>query len=361
MKTRESIMGIRAYVPGKPIEETAKEIGMRVEEIIKLASNENPLGASPLAVEAMQAAAKGVSLYPDGGAVALREQLAEFHGFAPENIVPGAGSSELIELLAHICLESDGELIAAKYSFTLYPLMTQLFGAKYVEVENKTDYTHDTAAMLRAITPDTRILFITNPTNPLGTMIGQEELDAFMQAVPEHVLVVFDEAYIHFAEKRPDTLQYVRAGRNVAILRTFSKAYGLAGARIGYAITTPTIAELLHKVRSPFNTSSLAQAAAAAALRDEEHLRRSVRVVRDGMQQYETAFREMGLEYIPSHGNFVLVKIGDGTAAYRYCLQRGVILRPMTGYGLNEWIRISFGTRDQNERCIQLLREVCSR
>lgn len=354
-------MGIRAYVPGKPIEETAKEIGMRVEEIIKLASNENPLGASPLAVEAMQEAAKGVSLYPDGGAVALREQLAEFHGFAPENIVPGAGSSELIELLAHICLESDGELIAAKYSFTLYPLMTQLFGAKYVEVENKTDYTHDTAAMLRAITPNTRIVFITNPTNPLGTMIGQEEIDAFMQAVPEHVLVVFDEAYIHFAEEQPNTLKYVRAGRNVAVLRTFSKAYGLAGARIGYAITTPTIAELLHKVRSPFNTSSLAQAAAAAALRDEEHLRRSVRVVRDGMQQYEAAFREMGLEYIPSHGNFVLVKIGDGTATYRYCLQRGVILRPMTGYGLHEWIRISFGTRDQNERCIQLLREVCSR
>ena len=158
----------------------------------------------------MKEAAEGVNLYPDGGAVALREQLATFHGFTPENIVQGAGSSELIELLAHICLESDGELIAAKYSFTLYPLMTQLFGAKYTEVENKADFTHDTAAMLRAITPNTRLIFITNPTNPLGTMIGQEEIDDFMRAVPEHVLVVFDEAYIHFAEEQPDTLKYVR-------------------------------------------------------------------------------------------------------------------------------------------------------
>lgn len=360
MKIRESIAGIRAYVPGKPIEETAREIGMRPDEIIKLASNENPLGPSPLAVEAMKEAAERVNLYPDGGAVALREQLATFHGFTPENIVQGAGSSELIELLAHICLESDGELIAAKYSFTLYPLMTQLFGAKYTEVENKADFTHDTAAMLRAITPNTRLIFITNPTNPLGTMIGQEEIDSFMRAVPEHVLVVFDEAYIHFAEEQPDTLKYVREGRNVAVLRTFSKAYGLAGVRIGYAITTPAIAELLHKVRSPFNTSSLAQAAAAAALRDAEHLKHSVQVVRSGMKQYEAAFTELGLEYIPSHGNFILVKVGDGAATYHYCLQRGVILRPMTGYGLNEWVRISIGTMNQNERSIRLLREMRS-
>ena len=359
--THPHVREIRAYQPGKPIEETARELGLRPEDIVKLASNENPLGASPRAVEAMQKALLHSNLYPDGSAYELRTKLAKKFGVKFEQTAVGSGSSEMIELLCHTCLGEGKELIAAKYSFTMYPLMCKLFGARYVEVENKADWSHDLQGMLHAITPQTRLVFITNPTNPVGTMVGQEELDTFMDAVPEHVMVAFDEAYIDFAKEKPDTLKYVKRGQNAVVMRTFSKAYGLAGVRAGFVITTEEIAGLLHKVRSPFNMSSPAQAAALAALDDEEHVRRSVQLVHEGMKQYENAFRAWGIDYIPSGGNFILVNVGEGSRVFRECLRRGVIIRPMDGYGLTQYVRITVGTKEENERCLAALKEALAR
>ncbi len=353
--THRHVQEIRAYQPGKPIEETARELGLRPEDIVKLASNENPLGASPKAVEAMQRALQSSHLYPDGSAFELRSKIAAKFGVRLEQTAVGSGSSEMIELLCHTCLGEGKELIAAKYSFTMYPLMCKLFGARYVEVDNKPDWSHDLQGMLRAITPQTRLIFITNPTNPVGTMVGQDELDAFMQAVPDHVMVAFDEAYIDFAGQQPDTLRYVKRGQNAVVMRTFSKAYGLAGIRAGFVITTEEIAGLLHKVRSPFNMSSPAQAAALAALDDEQHVQKSVRLVHEGMEQYEQAFKNRGISYIPSSGNFILVNVGQGARVFQECLRRGVIIRPMDGYGLKEYVRITIGTREQNEKCLAAL------
>ena len=359
--THPHVREIRAYQPGKPIEETARELGLRPEDIVKLASNENPLGASPRAVEAMQKSLLHSNLYPDGSAYELRTKLAKKFGVKFEQTAVRSGSSEMIELLCHTCLGEGKELIAAKYSFTMYPLMCKLFGARYVEVENRADWSHDLQGMLHAITPQTRLVFITNPTNPVGTMVGQEELDTFMDAVPEHVMVAFDEAYIDFAKEKPDTLKYVKRGQNAVVMRTFSKAYGLAGVRAGFVITTEEIAGLLHKVRSPFNMSSPAQAAALAALDDEEHVRRSVQLVHEGMKQYENAFRAWGIDYIPSSGNFILVNVGEGSRVFRECLRRGVIIRPMDGYGLTQYVRITVGTKEENERCLAALKEALDR
>lgn len=347
-----------AYQPGKPISETARELGLNPAEIVKLASNENALGPSPKAVKAMQETASGMHIYPDGASFELRSKIAARHGVDFCQTAVGNGSSELIELLCHACLGPGAELVAARYSFAMYSIMCKLFNAKYVEVPNKADWSHDLQGMLAAITPQTRIVFITNPTNPVGTMVGQAEMDAFMAAVPEHVIVAFDEAYIEFAGEQTDCLKYVRAGRNVVSLRTFSKAYGLAGARVGYAVTTPEIADLLNKARSPFNVNLMAQVAALAALDDTEHITRSVQMVQSGREQYYAAFAQWGISCIPSHGNFILVRVGDGKAVYDAMLARGVILRPMGGYGLPEYVRITVGTREENERCLCALREV---
>lgn len=347
-----------AYQPGKPIEETAREIGMAPEEIVKLASNENPFGPSPKAVAAMAKAAAGTHIYPDGASFALRSRLAELFGVEFCQTAVGSGSSELIELLAHAFLKPGCETVAADYSFTLYAIVSKLLNASYVSVPNRADWTHDLQGMLKAITPNTRLVFITNPTNPVGTMVFQEELDAFMAAVPEHVTVVFDEAYIDFAEEKPDTLRYLKAGKNVAILRTFSKAYGLAGARVGFALTTPEIADLLNKARSPFNVNLMAQAGALAALEDTEHLARGVEKIKQGRRVYEETFRAWGLDYVPSHTNFILVKVGNGSDCFRKCLQQGVILRSMAPYGLTEYIRITIGTEAENARCLRVLADV---
>ena len=355
------VQEIQAYKPGKPISETARELHMKPEDIVKLASNENPLGASPRAVQAMQLAAQDVNLYPDGASYELRTKIAQIFGVDFEQTVVGSGSSELIELVCHTCLGPGAELVAARYSFTMYPLMCKLFGAEFVEVENKPDWTHDLQAMLRAITPRTRVVFVTNPTNPVGTMVQQGELDDFMAEVPEHVMVSFDEAYIHFADPQPDTLRYVRAGKNAVVLRTFSKAYGLAGVRAGFAITTSEIAGMLHKVRSPFNMSNLAQTAALAALDDEQHVLNSVSLVRAEMRRYEEAFQTWGVPFVPSQGNFVLVNVGNGQRIFHECLKRGVILRPMDGYGLHEYVRITIGTPEQNDRCLRVLQAALER
>lgn len=357
----QHVLDLVAYQPGKPIEETARELGMNPEDIVKLASNENSLGPSPRAINAMCAAAAGAHIYPDGASFTLRSKLADMFGVAFEQTVVGSGSSEIIELLCHACLNEKAELIAAKHSFSMYPIMCKLFGAKYVEVDNKADWSHDLMGMLKAITPDTRLIFITNPTNPVGTMVYQEEIDAFMEKVPGHVIVAFDEAYIDFADEKPDTLKYVKQGKNVILLRTFSKAYGLAGLRAGYGITTPEIADLLNKARTPFNMNLMAQAATVAALEDKEHIAASVKMVNDGKKQFYAAFDSWGIPYIPSHGNFILVKTGKGREVFNACLSKGVILRHMDGYGLPEYIRITVGNQTENARCLEVLKEVCGK
>ncbi len=354
----QNVLGLVAYQPGKPIEETARELGLEPGDIVKLASNENALGASPHAIAAMQKAATELHLYPDGASFALRSRLAKEFGVDFGQTVAGSGSSELIELLGHAMLNPQVEVVAARYSFAMYAITAKLFGAKYVAVENKADWSHDLQVMLAAITPQTRLVFITNPTNPVGTMVYQEELDAFMERVPEHVIVAFDEAYLDFAEEKPDTIRYVRQGKNAIVLRTFSKAYGLAGLRVGYGITTPAIADMLNKARSPFNVNLMAQTAVLAAMDDTEHLARSVQMVREGRRQYEDAFRVWGIDYIPSHTNFVLARVGNGRDCFDKCLAQGVILRPMGGYGLPEYIRITIGTPAENTRCLEVLKDV---
>ncbi|MBQ8516925.1 MAG: histidinol-phosphate transaminase [Akkermansia sp.] len=354
----QNVWELVAYKPGKPIEETARELGMAPEDIVKLASNENSLGPSPRAQEAMQKAVAGVHIYPDGASFSLRSRLAADYGVSFEQTAVGNGSSELIELLGHAFLKPGTEVVAAEYSFAMYSIVAKLFGAEYVAVPNKPDWTHDLQGMLHAITPQTRLVFITNPTNPVGTMVGQEEVDAFMAAVPEHVTVVFDEAYMEFAAEQVDTAKYVRAGRNVAVLRTFSKAYGLAGVRVGYAITSAEIAGLINKARSPFNVNLIAQVGALAALDDTEHLRRSVEMVNAGRSRYYAAFDALGVEYVPCHTNFILVRVGNGARVYADALARGVITRPMGGYGLPEYIRITIGNESENEKCLAVLREL---
>lgn len=354
----QHVLELVAYQPGKPIEETARELGLDPHDIVKLASNENPLGPSPKAVEAVSRAAAGVNIYPDGAAFRLRSAIAEFCGVEFGQTVVGTGSSEVIELMCHALLNPQAEVVAARHAFSMYPVMSQLFGSTYVEVPNKPDWTHDLNGFLDAITDSTRIVFITNPTNPVGTVVTQREIDEFMDKVPEHVLVCFDEAYREFSDNPPDTLKFVREGRNVIVLRTFSKAYGLAGLRVGYGVAPEHITDMLHKARAPFNLHVLAQEAALAALGDADHVRRTVENNAAGMRFYEDAFREMGLEWIPSQGNFILVKVGQGKKVFNDMLAKGVIVRAQDGYGLPEWIRISIGTPSENARCLEVLREV---
>lgn len=349
--------GLVAYDPGKPIEETARELGLDPADIIKLASNENPLGPSPKAIAAMKEAAEGVHIYPDGGGYKLRTAIAEKFGLDRGQVVISNGSNEIIELIGHGFLNPGDEVVAAEHAFVVYKLMATLFGAETIEVPDP-DFVHDLDAMAAAITPRTRMVFVANPNNPTGTMVDGAAIDRFMARVPDHVVVIFDEAYHEFVPDAPDTLKYLREGRNVVVMRTFSKIQGLAGLRIGFGLTTPEIAEVLQKCRQPFNTNSIAQAGAVAGLLDEEHQQRTRELNDEGRAYLERSFAEMGLEYVPSHANFVLVKVGDGDAVFHAMLRRGVIIRAMRGYKLSEWVRISVGTMPQNERCVAILKEV---
>ncbi len=346
-----------AYEPGKPIDETARELGLQPEQIIKLASNENPLGPSPKAKEAMRAALEDSHIYPDGGGYRLRTAIAEKFALGRENVILGNGSNEIIELLCHSFLNRDAELIAAEHAFVVYKLMATLFGARYVKIPDP-GFIHDLEAMADAITPQTRLVFVANPNNPTGTMVGQEALDRFMDRLPEHVIAVFDEAYYEFLEEAPDTLKYVREGRNVCILRTCSKIHGLAALRVGYGLAPKHLADILQKARQPFNVNAIAQAGALAALTDDSHMEKTKAVNAEGLDFYHQAFRERGWEFVPSVANFVLVKVGDGDGLFRKMLQRGIILRAMSSYQLPEWVRISVGTMEQNRRCIEVMDEI---
>lgn len=349
-----------SYEPGRPLEEVARELGLDgIDDIIKLASNENALGPSPRAVEAMRAEATRMHLYPDGGSYYLRSALASRLKLDPSHILPGNGSNELIELLGHVFLSECDAIVMSERAFVIYKLMAMLFKADTVTVPMK-GYTHDLEAMLKAITPRTRLVFIANPNNPTGTRVTAEALDRFMDHVPEHVLTVIDEAYVELLDPadQPDTLRYVREGRSVCVLRTFSKAYGLAGLRLGYAVGSAELVALLNRARQPFNVNYMAQAAAVAALDDEGHVEATRRMVREGLDQITSSLEEAGIGYEPSCVNFLLVEVGNGREVFQALQREHVIVRPMDGYGLPEYIRVTVGTRSENERFLEALLRV---
>lgn len=347
------------YQPGRPIEEVARQYGLDPDRIVKLASNENPLGPSPRAREALQRVLETVHLYPDGHAFALRQRLAAKLGVTPEHLVFGNGSNELLEFIGHVLLEPGVDVVVSQYCFAVYPLVTRMFGANLVTVPAR-NHAHDLAAMRAAITPRTRVVFLANPNNPTGTWAPAAELRAFVESIPPTVLVVLDEAYIEFLEDPPDFLPDLRTGArpNLLLLRTFSKIYGLAGLRVGYGIGVPALIAALEKVRQPFNLNRLAQVAALAALDDEEHVQRTRRNNRQGLEQLQAGCRELGLPYIPSAANFLLVRVGDGATVFEALQRQGVIVRPMGAYDLPEWIRISVGTPEENARCLEALQKV---
>lgn len=355
-RANPSLQDLISYEPGKPVEDLARELGIAPGEIIKLASNENPLGPSPKALEAMRATLERAHFYPDGGGYYLRTAIAEKHGVARENIILGNGSNEIIEFLGHAFLQPGDEVITADHAFAVYRLMAQLFGAKTVETSELPGLRHDLAGMADAITPRTKQIFIANPNNPTGTIVTADEIDAFMARVPDSVLVVFDEAYHEFLDDAPDTLRYLREGRdNVVILRTFSKIQGLANLRIGYGIASTEMVRLLEKTRQPFNVNGIAQAGALAALGDHEHMARTKAVTDAGRELLQGAFKEIGLPFIPSHANFVLVDVGDAAAVFKALLTQGIIVRAMGSYKLPASIRVSIGTPEQNGRFLAAL------
>ncbi|MDX2079178.1 MAG: histidinol-phosphate transaminase [Terrimicrobiaceae bacterium] len=351
----DHVLNLVAYEPGKPVEELAREMGLEPSDIIKLASNENPLGPSPRALAAMRETLERAHFYPDGGGWALRNAIAARLGLARENVILGNGSNEIIEFIGHAFLKPGDEVVTAKHAFAVYSLMAQLFGASTVEVPDP-GYTHDLEAMLAAITPRTRQVFIANPNNPTGTLVGQAAIEKFMERVPEHVLVIFDEAYYEFLDEPPDVLRYVREGRNVVVMRTFSKIQGLANLRIGYGLAPEKIATVLQKTRQPFNANGIAQAGAAAGLQDEDHMRKTRELTHEGRNYLQAEFTAMGLEFVPSAANFVLVHVGDGDRVFQALLRKGIIVRAMRSYKLPAWIRVSVGTMDQNRRFIAELR-----
>jgi histidinol-phosphate aminotransferase len=356
-RANPQLRDLAVYEPGKPIEETARELQVDPGAIIKLASNENPLGPSPKAIQAMGAALENAQLYPDGGGFYLRGALATRLGFARENIILGNGSNEVIEFLGHAFLNPGDDVIVSEHAFIAYKLIATLFGARTIETPSP-DYEHDLEAMLNAITPKTRIIFIANPNNPTGTLISQMKINKFISRLPENIVPVFDEAYFEFLENPPDTLQYIRDGRDIVVLRTFSKIHGLASLRVGYGIARRELIEVLQKTRQPFNVNQIAQVGALAALTDEAHQRETQEIVDAGRNYLQEQFREMKLKFVPGAANFVMVNVGDGAVVFKKLLAQKIIVRPLKGYNLPEWVRITVGTMEQNKKCIAALKKV---
>ncbi|MDP1897243.1 MAG: histidinol-phosphate transaminase [Sulfurimicrobium sp.] len=350
------VRAIAPYQPGKPIAELAREMHLAEEDIVKLASNENPLGASPRALAAMENVLMEIARYPDGNGFLLKSALADKHCVELNQIVLGNGSNDLLELAARAFLAPGTSAIYSQYAFAVYPLATQAAGARGIETPAR-DYGHDLKAMLEAISDDTRIIFIANPNNPTGTLLGGAELEHFLDQVPHTVLVVLDEAYTEYLPEaqRSHSLAWLKKYSNLLITRTFSKAYGLAGMRVGFALGHPEVIGLLNRVRQPFNVNSLAQAAAVAAMQDEAFLEECVEINRSGMEQITTGLTQMGLDYIPSAGNFVAVKVGNAAAVNHSLLEQGVIVRPIASYGMPEFLRVSIGLKAENVRFLQAL------
>ncbi|MBK1876171.1 histidinol-phosphate transaminase [Pelagicoccus mobilis] len=342
------------YQPGKPIEEVARELGLDPHGIVKLASNENPLGASEAAIEAGKNAMEEVELYPDGGCYELKKALAAYRGLDPEQFIVGNGSNEVLEILGHAILGPGDEAVMGKGAFIVYKLVTLLFGATPVEVPMR-NFTHDLDAMAAAVTEKTKVVFLPSPDNPSGTANSEAEIRAFIDKLPENVLFVLDEAYAEYVDKAPDLRDLIAAGRKVFCTRTFSKIFGLAGLRIGYGYGSPELVSLLNRAREPFNVNSIAQAAAIAALGDREFVEDCRAANEIGRMQLETGFMSLGCEYIRSFANFVTVKVGDGVGCFEELQKQSVIVRPLAPYGMPEWVRVSIGLPEQNEVALKAL------
>ncbi len=355
------VQGLRPYQPGKPISELERELGVRAA--IKLASNENPLGAGAQAKEAALAALNEMGRYPDGNGYALKQALAERLDVLSEQVTLGNGSNDVLELVARAFAGGEQEVIYSQYAFAVYPIVTQAVGARAVVVP-ALDWGHDLQAMSKAVTQRTRLVFIANPNNPTGTWVEGKALEKFIQGLPPQVILVMDEAYFEYVELPgySNCVPWVSRYPNLIVTRTFSKVHGLAGLRVGYGISTPEVAEVLNRVRQPFNVNTVALAAARAALYDEEHLYRSLEVNRQGMKQLVDAFERMNLAYIPSAGNFVCVDIGRPAASvHDELLQQGVIVRPVAGYGMPNHLRVTVGLERENRRFLSVLQRIMKR
>lgn len=345
------------YEPGKPIEQVARELGLDPAGIVKLASNENPHGSSPKAVAAAERALRELHLYPDGGYYTLRQKLAQKLGLGMDQFIIGDGSNEIIELLGHVFLAPGVECVMHQASFVVYKLVTVMFGATPVEVP-LVNMRQDLRALAAAITSRTRLVFLASPANPVGATNTAEEIEALVRALPPHVILVLDEAYADFLENPPDLRPLIAEGRKVIGLRTFSKIYGLASLRVGYGYAAPELIALLQRARQPFNVNGVAVAAALGALDDDEFVTRCRQENRLGLAQLGAGFRQLGLDFVPGQGNFLLVQVGDGARVFAALQQRGLIVRPVKPYGLPEWVRVTVGTTAQNERLLAALTAV---
>lgn len=355
----EGVQGLMPYQPGKPVDEVARELNLDPDSIVKLASNENPHGPSPKALAAIQQELADLTRYPDGSGYRLKSALAKKFDLSTRQITLGNGSNDLLDLIGRCWLAAGRNAVYSEYSFAVYPITTQAAGAEHKVVPAK-NWGHDLPAMAEAIDENTRVVFVANPNNPTGTWLSETQLREFMTRVPENVLVVLDEAYSEYVSEQayPDTFKLLNDFANLIVCRTFSKAYGLAALRMGYSVSSVNVAETLNRIRQPFNVNSLALEASLAALDDDEYLQRSVVTNKAGMLQLETAFRELGLSFIPSVGNFICVEVGDAEAVNNALLKEGVIVRPLRPYRMNEHLRVSIGLPEENQRFIDALRKV---
>ena len=352
------IRAIAAYQPGKPISELERELG--ISGIVKLASNENPLGCSPLAVAAMHEAIKTIALYPDGNGFELKDALSKRCGIAHDRMILGNGSNDMLELAARAFLAVGDKAAYSAHAFAVYPLATQAVGATGISVP-AINFGHDLEAMLKvAVEQQAKLVFIANPNNPTGTFLGEAELLGFLRALPPQILVVLDEAYNEYLpeECRYDSVSWLKDFPNLIISRTFSKAYGLAGLRVGYAFADVQVADMMNRVRQPFNVNSMAQAAAVAALQDEAFVAQTHALNQRGMEQITQGLSKLGLEFIPSYGNFISFKIGNGMKVYRRLLELGVIVRPIAGYDMPDYLRVSIGLESENEKFLSALKQI---
>lgn len=351
------IQAIAPYQPGKPISELERELG--ITNIIKLASNENPLGASPKALQAIKDAANEVALYPDGNAFELKSALAKSLNVGIPQIIIGNGSNDVLELVARTFLVPQSQAIYSKYAFAVYPLVVQAMGAIGIEVP-AINFAHDPEAILEAITPQTRIIFIANPNNPTGTLLTPDIVTSFLRRVPKNIIVVLDEAYQEYLSEKVkvDSISLLREYPNLIITRTFSKVYGLAGLRVGYAIAQPDMIALMNRVRQPFNVNSLAQVAAIAALDDKDFVQRSYELNQTGMKQLVKGFNQLGIEYIESYGNFISFKVNQAMNVFQALLRKGVIVRPLAGYKMPDYLRVTIGLESENQRFLESLEQI---
>ena len=359
------LKGLQPYQPGKPIEELEREYG--ISNIIKLASNENPLGPSPLALEAIKQELDELARYPDGNGFALKQTLSQKLGVKQSQITLGNGSNDILELIARAFATADNDVIFSQHAFAVYPIVTQAVNARAVVTPAK-DWGHDLEAMAQAVTDRTRLVFIANPNNPTGTYLTADKLKAFIGGLPHHVIAVVDEAYYEYAhdprmqaDGYPDATQWLDEFPNLIVTRTFSKAYGLAALRVGYSVSDPGIADLLNRVRQPFNVNHLAIVAATAALNDSQHLDKGIHLNAVGMQQLVEGFDKLGLDFIPSVGNFICVDVGKAAATvYDALLHEGVIVRPVANYQMPQHLRVTIGSPQENDRFLQALHKVLS-